>query len=182
MLEEWSYSFHIHVINHLKVFSWKMNEDWLSGIDHMADGAIWGGKQHFTAQHMPFYVGSTYDTENHTIVFASSCTIFSLHCLPTHQSNAINDAMNDVIMVKVDGEKQRVILYIIHSRYLYLHFVLGIWLATLCCFEVPPACTSRLLPDNRPTIYIQYYHTVVTPACVHSVHIMTPLWCMTLHP
>jgi len=41
-----------------------------------------------------------------------------------HQMNDIDDAVNDVIMVDLNGQKRRLFLYNIHSRYIYLHFLL----------------------------------------------------------
>jgi len=41
------------------------------------------------------------------------------------QSNDIDDAMNDVVMVVVHQQKRRVVLCYIRSRYIYIHFVLG---------------------------------------------------------
>jgi len=43
-----------------------------------------------------------------------------------HQSNAIDDDVNDVIMVVDHQQKRRLFLYNIHSIYFYLHFVLGV--------------------------------------------------------
>jgi len=40
-----------------------------------------------------------------------------------HQPNAIDDAMNNVTMVKVDGENQRVILYISYILSIYIYIL-----------------------------------------------------------
>jgi len=44
-----------------------------------------------------------------------------------HQSNDADDALNDVVMVVVNGEKRRDFLWAIHTRYFYLHCVLWVW-------------------------------------------------------
>jgi len=55
------------------------------------------------------------------------------------QSNSIDDAMNDAVMVVDHQQKIKVILYDIRSGYFYLLFVLVYRRATSCIFGVPPA-------------------------------------------
>jgi len=45
-----------------------------------------------------------------------------------HHSNDINDDVNNVVMVVDHQQKRRLLLYNIHSRYIYLNFVLGVQL------------------------------------------------------
>jgi len=43
-----------------------------------------------------------------------------------HQMNDINDAVNDVVMVDLNGQNRRLFLYNIGARYIYLQFLLGV--------------------------------------------------------
>jgi len=65
------------------------------------------------------------------------------------QSNNIDDAMNDVVMVVDHQQKKRMVLYNIRSRYINLEFVLGVQPATTCSRLLQPACIVLFL------IYIQ---------------------------
>ncbi len=58
------------------------------------------------------------------------------------QSNDIDDAMNDAVMVIVHQQKIKLFSYDIRSRYIYLQFVLGYVRATTGILGMPPACTS----------------------------------------
>ncbi len=66
------------------------------------------------------------------------------------QSNDVNDAMNDVVMVVVHQQKRRVVLCYIRSRYIYIHFVLGYVRAMTGILGMPPACT--LNATNRALV------------------------------
>ena len=65
------------------------------------------------------------------------------------QSNDVNDAMNDVVMVVVHQQKRRVVLCYIRSRYIYIHFVLGYVRATTGILGMPPACTIAVLEGTN---------------------------------
>jgi len=54
--------------------------------------------------------------------------LYRQHRLTMRQSNNIDDAMNDAVMVVDHQQKRRTFLYIIRSIYIYLHFVLGVQL------------------------------------------------------
>jgi len=75
------------------------------------------------------------------------------HCPSVRQSHSIDDAVNDVVMVEVDGQKWKVIIYNIHSRYLYIHFVPGVRATTSCSFGVPPACIYPAVLGSQSTEY-----------------------------
>jgi len=58
------------------------------------------------------------------------------------QSNDIDDAMNDAVMVIVHQQKIKLFSYDIRSRYIYLQFVLGNVRATTGTSGMPPACSA----------------------------------------
>jgi len=120
------------------------------------DSANSSKKQHCTDQHMLFHIRSTYQDKNYMIVMLSCCATFLYqdHNSDVHQSNTIDDAMNDVIMVIDHQQKGRLFLYNICSIYFYIHFLLGyVWATTgiigyLGC--LPPACDTftRMYPQR----------------------------------
>jgi len=80
-----------------------------------------------------------------------------LQCVPwdhystMHQTNDINYAINDVIMVELNGQKWRLFLYTIHSRYILIYtftrHIVGLWHVILGCLQpvgptIPGTSTS----------------------------------------
>jgi len=65
------------------------------------------------------------------------------------QSNDVDDAVNDVVMVIVHQQKRRVFLYNIHSEYFYLHFLL-VLRAGYDRYFGDPACSPTVRKTVNP--------------------------------
>jgi len=70
------------------------------------------------------------------------------------QSNDVNDAMNDVVMVVIHQQKRRVVLCYIRAEYIYIQFVLCYVWAMTGILGMPPACRTYalclLIKSSRP--------------------------------
>jgi len=119
------------------VYPAKTNNAYSSGIVHLTDGAKRGQKRQCTAWRVPFFLRSTYNYKNCMPVLALWWTIYCNTFLLSdqRQSNAIGDAMNDVVM---DQQKRNV--FISYSFYIFLYTdctrVTG-WVRTSCSFGMP---------------------------------------------
>jgi len=65
------------------------------------------------------------------------------HCPTMCQSNNVNDAFDNVIIVVMNGQKRRSILYDIRTIYFCLHCLLCIREATSCSSIAQPACMPQ---------------------------------------
>jgi len=78
------------------------------------------------------------------------------------QSNDVDDAMNDAIMVVDHQQKRRLFLYEIHFLYIYLHFVL--------------AGYYRCIRDAPSLQYIARAQIYLEPLAVVTIYVYIYTW------